>query len=269
MGGRVSEFPFASWSAFPFPSASPSEIGEDHDGVTHARDGTGSQTLPPKSTVQLIRLFRLAQLCTHNRLLDTMISLLRQLMADSVQYAYLAMTLADELDIRQLRGAAYFEVMRKGRIVRGGWRIDGTGVRMGGATAAITAVATGTGVGAGAGAAAILPPAGVLRPPPVRPLHPLPGRPLGPPPIIGAWNATTNAGPSSFIGPSSTSSTSTAAAATAVVRDAEEEENSKLVITPSQQLRLLLGYYRLTHLWDKIRTQPPNFVHQPSCWAGW
>ncbi|KAH9480809.1 hypothetical protein JR316_0007409 [Psilocybe cubensis] len=67
---------------------------------------------------QLTRLIRLAQLCQHERLLSTMINLLRQLMSTSVRYAYLAMTLADELDLRTLRGAAYLEVMQKAVVVK-------------------------------------------------------------------------------------------------------------------------------------------------------
>jgi hypothetical protein len=66
----------------------------------------------------LTRLIRLAQLCHHDRLLNTMIGLLRQLMTSSVQYAYLAMTLSDELNLRSLRGAAYLEVMQKATVVK-------------------------------------------------------------------------------------------------------------------------------------------------------
>ncbi|KXN86490.1 hypothetical protein AN958_10004 [Leucoagaricus sp. SymC.cos] len=80
-------------------------------------------TLPsfnPKieNTEQLTRLIRLAQMCNHERLLNTMIQLLRDLMVGSVQYAYLAMTLADELGLRTLRGVAYLEVMQRAVIVR-------------------------------------------------------------------------------------------------------------------------------------------------------
>ncbi|KAJ7069520.1 hypothetical protein C8F01DRAFT_1113027 [Mycena amicta] len=71
-----------------------------------------------ESNAQLTRLIRLAQLCSHEKLLSTMISLLRQLMSSSLQYAYLAMTLADELDLRVLRGAAYLEVMQKAVVVK-------------------------------------------------------------------------------------------------------------------------------------------------------
>ncbi|KAF7298745.1 BTB domain-containing protein [Mycena indigotica] len=67
---------------------------------------------------QLTQLIRLAQLCGHDKLLSTMVSLLRQLMSSSLQYAYLAMTLADELDLRVLRGAAYLEVMQKAVVVK-------------------------------------------------------------------------------------------------------------------------------------------------------
>lgn len=70
-----------------------------------------------ESKEQIGRLFRLAQLCSHSRLLDTMIHLLRQLMSASLHYSYLAMTLADELNIRDLRGAAYLEVMQKAAFV--------------------------------------------------------------------------------------------------------------------------------------------------------
>jgi hypothetical protein len=47
-----------------------------------------------------------------------MITLLRQLMSQSIQYAYLAMVLADELNLRSLRGAAYPEVMQKAVVVK-------------------------------------------------------------------------------------------------------------------------------------------------------
>jgi len=69
-------------------------------------------------TEQLTRIIRLAQTCNHERLLSTMIQLLKDLMIGSVQYAYLAMTLADELGLRTLRGVAYLEVMQKAVIVR-------------------------------------------------------------------------------------------------------------------------------------------------------
>ncbi|KAG6828051.1 hypothetical protein H0H92_009512 [Tricholoma furcatifolium] len=70
-----------------------------------------------QSTEELTKLIRLAQLCNHEPLLTTMINQLKQLMGSSVQYAYLAMTLADELDIRTLRGLAYLEVMQKAVVV--------------------------------------------------------------------------------------------------------------------------------------------------------
>ncbi|KAJ7451661.1 hypothetical protein FB451DRAFT_1409747 [Mycena latifolia] len=79
---------------------------------------TPGGTTPIESTAQLTRLIRLAQMCGHEKLLATMIQLLRQLMSSSLQYAYLAMTLADELDLRALRGAAYLEVMQKAVVVR-------------------------------------------------------------------------------------------------------------------------------------------------------
>ncbi|KAJ7160049.1 hypothetical protein C8R46DRAFT_1223551 [Mycena filopes] len=78
----------------------------------------GHGATPIESTAQLTRLIRLAQMCNHEKLLSTMIALLRQLMSSSLQYAYLAMTLADELDLRALRGAAYLEVMQKAVVVK-------------------------------------------------------------------------------------------------------------------------------------------------------
>ncbi|KAJ3866524.1 hypothetical protein EV359DRAFT_71751 [Lentinula novae-zelandiae] len=67
-----------------------------------------------ENTEQLTRLIQLAQLCNHERLLNSMIALLRQLMGRSLHYAYLSMALADDLNLRSLRGAAYLEVMQKG-----------------------------------------------------------------------------------------------------------------------------------------------------------
>jgi hypothetical protein len=66
---------------------------------------------------QLTRLVRLAQLCAHEPLLVSMVGLLRLLMERSLSFAYLAMTLADELDLRELRGVAYLEVLQKADVV--------------------------------------------------------------------------------------------------------------------------------------------------------
>jgi hypothetical protein len=71
-----------------------------------------------QSTEQLTKLVKIAQMCNHEPLLGTIIGLLKQLMRSSLQYAYLAMTLADELDLRTLRGVAYLEVMQKAVIVK-------------------------------------------------------------------------------------------------------------------------------------------------------
>lgn len=70
------------------------------------------------SPAQLRQLIRLAQLCHHERLLNTLVLILKQLMKSSVHYAYLAMTLADEYDLHSLRGLAYLEVMQKATIAR-------------------------------------------------------------------------------------------------------------------------------------------------------
>jgi len=85
---------------------------------THLAAVSASYNPKVANTKQLTRLIRLAQMCSHERLLSTMIQLLKDLMIGSVQYAYLAMTLADELGLRTLRGVAYLEVMQKADIVR-------------------------------------------------------------------------------------------------------------------------------------------------------
>ena len=58
------------------------------------------------------RLMGLAHLSGHDNLSETMAQLLRDFMDRSLQFAHLAMTLADEFDLKYLRGAAYFEVMQ-------------------------------------------------------------------------------------------------------------------------------------------------------------
>lgn len=45
--------------------------------------------------------------------------------------------------------------------------------------------------------------------------------------------------------------------------------STPLPITPSQQLRLLSGYYHLTRTWERLRSTPPVFAHAPSCSATW
>jgi len=72
----------------------------------------------PESKRQISRIIRLAQMCGHTNLLDTMISLLRQLMS-SLDFSYLAMSLADELDFRELRGLAYLEVLQRSVFICG------------------------------------------------------------------------------------------------------------------------------------------------------
>ena len=142
-----------------------------------------------QTTAQLTRLVRLAHMCNHKPLLNTMIEHLRQLMTASLQYAYLAMTLADELDLRTLRGLAYFEVMQKAFIPKR-TRIDKTPSQA--------------------------PDAGGMDP-----------------------------------------------------KEGDVDEKGRLVINPSQQLRLLSGYYRLTKSWEKFRSTPPSFNHSALCGATW
>jgi hypothetical protein len=124
---------------------------------------------------------RLAQLCAHEKLLYTMIGVMKQLMGFSIQYAHLAMNLADELDLRPLRGIAYFEVMQKASCV-------------------------------------------VVR-----------GNP----------------------------------------RDYEHPENNvmdskgRLIVTAEQKMRLLMGYHRLTIVWERMRATPLSFEHAAACGATW
>lgn len=126
------------------------------------------------------RLMRLAQLCGHERLLSTMITVLRQLMSFSIQYAHLAMTLADELDLRSLRGIAYFEVMQKS-------------------------------------------------------------------------NAVVARGPST----------------PGEGEDAMIDAEGRLIVSHEQKLRLLTGYYRLSMVWERLRSTPLPLEHSAACGATW
>jgi hypothetical protein len=120
-------------------------------------------------------------------------------MSLNIQYAYLAMTLADELELRTLRGAAYLEVMSKSTVV-----------------------------------------------PKVRNLS-----------EVG-------------LGTKGKESDDLVVTDPAVQDEAEEsEEEDAPILTPSQRLRLLSGYYRLTHTWDHLRMHPPPFDHAPTCGATW
>ncbi|KAI0287270.1 hypothetical protein BC826DRAFT_917428 [Russula brevipes] len=97
-------------SSPPFPLA----------GLSHAPASPAQTYLLPAqftNNEQIVALVRLAQMCQHERLLNTMVESLRRHMGSSPQNAYMAMTLADELDLRVLRGAAYLEVMQKAVVV--------------------------------------------------------------------------------------------------------------------------------------------------------
>lgn len=67
--------------------------------------------------LQVTRLVRLATMCFHEKLLATLVGLLRKLMVASPEWAYLALSLADELNLKELQGLAYLEVLQKQRIV--------------------------------------------------------------------------------------------------------------------------------------------------------
>ncbi|KAJ3527519.1 hypothetical protein NMY22_g9758 [Coprinellus aureogranulatus] len=122
----VNRKPSPILSSIPSPTAyvySPADSADlsSSSGSAFSNSGSGSGSLSGANTVnastaQLTRLIRLAQLCGHTPLLNTMINFLRELMSNSLQYAYLALTLSDELGLKSLRGAAYLEVMHKALI---------------------------------------------------------------------------------------------------------------------------------------------------------
>jgi hypothetical protein len=109
----VNRKPSPILTSIPAPSAYTFSLDASSPTPQISRPGATIQ-----STEQLTKLIRIAQMCNHEPLLGTMIGLLKQLMCSSLQYAYLAMTLADELDLRTLRGVAYLEVMQKAIIVK-------------------------------------------------------------------------------------------------------------------------------------------------------
>ncbi|OCH92654.1 hypothetical protein OBBRIDRAFT_818230 [Obba rivulosa] len=135
---------------------------------------------------EVSRVMRLAHQCDHQPLLTSMITTLRKLMGVSIRYAHLAMTLADELNLRALRGAAYLEVMQKAEVVA---RRDAGGIT-GGA-------------------------------------------------VVNSFG------------------------------DDTIDDEGRLVVTREQQLRLLSGYYRLTAVWERLRTKTLNFEHAATCGATW
>ena len=148
------------------------------------------------------RLMRLAQLCGHEKLLATMIGVLKQLMGYSIQYAHLAMTLADELELRALRGIAYFEVMQKANVV-----------------------------------------------------------------VVTTSHRRT----------SSRSRSASGDRSAAADEDGEEypqhqsilDGEGRLLVTAEQKMRLLMGYHRLTLVWERLRATPPTFEHAAACSATW
>jgi hypothetical protein len=195
-----------------------------------------SSTSETTNVALLTSLIRLAQLCVHGPLLSSMITLLRQLMTISIQYAYLAMTLADELDLKALRGAAYAVVMLKADIVRDlGMNI------LGGSEGEASVESSGTAMPNSASH--------------WHGIHSSAGALAGPVPNLGVnFVATTTAITSTS--PSSSPSSSPMPAPSPP-------------ITASQRLRLLTGYYRLTRMWDYLRVHPPSFGHASSCGATW
>ncbi|VDC00415.1 unnamed protein product [Peniophora sp. CBMAI 1063] len=127
--------PPPSHSAFTFPLAS----------IATPSSATTTSPRLEASNAQIVELVRLAQLCSHKRLLDSMINNLRRAMHLGVQNAYLALKLADELGLHALQGEAYLEVLlrhfpdhivvlseahRDCGLVLGDFEDDGSGARL-------------------------------------------------------------------------------------------------------------------------------------------
>ncbi|KAG5645983.1 hypothetical protein DXG03_004584 [Asterophora parasitica] len=102
----------------PILAAVPTPQTYTFSGIIESTTSASPASATTASTELLTKLIHLAQMCNHEPLLGTMVGHLKQLMSSSLQYAYLAMTLADELDIRTLRGVAYLEVMQKAVVVK-------------------------------------------------------------------------------------------------------------------------------------------------------
>ncbi|EFI27142.1 hypothetical protein CC1G_14967 [Coprinopsis cinerea okayama7 len=222
-----------------------------------------SESSPQDSTAHLTRLISLAQLCGHTPLLDTLVNFLRELMSSSLHYAYLAMTLADENNLRSLRGAAYLEVMQKAKIVPS-LDID-LGLRTPSPLVAAASSSTSNSTS----------------------VSPQATNPFGSAPVQFGGNnhntlvAMANAiAPLSNINVQTTMAASTAAsvlslpgatstASLSTTPSPDPSSNVPLPLTSTQQLRLLSGYYRLSGTWEQLRLSPPHFDHSTSCTATW
>ncbi|TFK27545.1 hypothetical protein FA15DRAFT_666220 [Coprinopsis marcescibilis] len=208
-----------------------------------ARENGRDSPQAEDNTTHLTRLISLAQLCGHAPLLDTMINFLRELMSTSLNYAYLAMTLADDLDLKGLRGAAYLEVMQKSAIVKPaqielGLRTPSATPSAGNAIS-VPSFAGGqfnTNAFVGAMANAVAP--------------------------LGGFSNHTAAIGNTLVAPTSSITTSP-------TLGSNQGSARSLPITPTQKLRLLTGYYRLSATWEQLRLTPPHFDHASSCAATW
>ncbi|KAF8707061.1 hypothetical protein AX14_013702 [Amanita brunnescens Koide BX004] len=97
--------------------SSPTE-GTSMSASTSESTSTTNPTPLDMTLEQLTRVLRLTQLCHHQRLLDTLVDILTRLTKTSVHYAFMAMAIADELDIPSLRGVSYLEVLQNCSIDR-------------------------------------------------------------------------------------------------------------------------------------------------------
>ncbi|KZV63917.1 hypothetical protein PENSPDRAFT_757623 [Peniophora sp. CONT] len=169
------------------PQAAPSSFGFSLAAAS-ASGPSSTNVAPPlvASNTQVIELVRLAQLCSHKRLLDSMVNALKRAMHAGVQNAYLALTLADELGLRALQGEAYLEVL----------------------------------------------------------LRHFPDR------VVVMKESQHHEG----LGLGEFEDSSTGA---------------RLLISRTQQLRLLAGHYRLVTTWDTLRRGPLPIEHAPACELNW
>jgi hypothetical protein len=106
-------------SSSPFSFTSLRNSSSSIASSSSSSSGSGSSSVGFSGSIsQLSGLIRLAVMCEHATLLGTMVSTLRDLMGTSIQFAYLGVRLADELDIRELRGIAYMEIMHKPTVMQ-------------------------------------------------------------------------------------------------------------------------------------------------------
>ena len=97
--------------SFEAENKSEKEHKDDNDSNS---EGASNSDLPTATQDILPSIIRVAQLCGHEKLLATALSVVRGLMTSSNAYLILALNLADNLSIPSLKGSAYFEILLRG-----------------------------------------------------------------------------------------------------------------------------------------------------------